>query len=1144
MEQTYQKKTHKEQILLRPDTYIGGMDRETGDEWVWDNETMVHRTVTYVPGLIKLFDEILVNASDNAQRDDQMTTIRVNIANGDRDEISVYNDGQTIPIQRHDEYGCYLPELVFGHLLTSSNYDDAKNKTTGGRNGYGAKLTNIFSSLFCIETHDTKQLYCQEWRDNMSQCDPPQIRQNKRKQSYTKVSFIPDLARFGMVSLEQDTIYLLSKRVVDMAGTFPRLKVYLNGKRIGVQSFKAYVRLYVMDKKAVTAQVNERWHIGVTESDGTAQHVSFVNGICTRRGGTHVQYIAHQIAKHLEKVAKKKNKNFRMTLNQIKSHLFLFINCMITNPTFDSQSKVNLTTPWKEFGSTCQLSPALLSTISKCGVLDRILTWSSHKQSHELKKTDGRKKKTLSGIPKLEDANWAGTAKSSQCTLILTEGDSALALAVSGLSVVGRDAYGVYPLRGKFLNVKGKTAAQINANATVTAVKKILGLQSNVSYTDTDTLRYGHVMIMADQDQDGSHIKGLVLNLFQTCWPGLFRFPGFLQEFITPIVKARRGKEECLSFYTLPEYETWQQEQQRVMSMKGWKIKYYKGLATSTAKEGQEYFRDLERHRIDFAYVDEKDDTSFQLVFDSKKADMRKAWLGDVVPGTYLQQSGLERLVYRDFIHQELVLYSMSSNVRSIPSLMDGLKPGQRKILHACFDKKVTQEIKVAQLSGHVMSYAYHHGDASLNETIVGLAQDYVGSNNINVLVPAGQFGTRHAGGKNHSSARYIFTCLDPITRHIYHPDDDPILQYVSDDGLVVEPVHYVPILPMVLVNGASGIGTGWSTNVPNYNPLDIIHRIRCRLTKRTNDRGPLQPWYRGFHGQIVAVPEDPTTYHVQGVLETVPKAHQYVIRDLPIGSKWTDAYKEFLEKQVDQKKIKSFTSHHTDHLVCFKVNATPEQYDAIDGDDPISFFKLQSTLRTTNMVLFSTRGHLKKYNTVEEIIDEYYGVRYSLYIKRKEHRITLLTDDVKLLMNRVRFITEVNNSTLLIHNVPKHTIMSTLLERGYDQINGSYDYLLSMQIWSLTNEKAESLTQKWQLKKEELDALRHRQIEDIWLEDLEQLETILLDKQKSLEDVLAKEKQMMSQATSRKRTRQIVVNGGGGGQRKRIKNNHDLNTE
>ena len=400
---------------------------------------------------------------------------------------------------------------------------------------------------------------------------------------------------------------------------------------------------------------------------------------------------------------------------------------------------------------------------------------------------------------------------------------------MSGLSVVGRDRYGVFPLRGKLLNVREASAKQVMDNAEVTALKKILGLQQGRTYSSAEGLRYGHIMIMTDQDHDGSHIKGLILNLFATFWPSLLRLPGFLTEFITPIVKVRHLRTRVdRAFFTLPEFTAWRATLP-AGGEAGYSMKYYKGLGTSTSSEAKEYFTAIARHQLTFT-SDSEGEAAIELAFGRAHADARKEWLGGWTRELYLDQS-LGSLSYSDFVNRELILFSVASNQRAIPSLVDGLKPGQRKILYSAFLKRLTREIKVAQLAGYVAEKsAYHHGEAALTSTIVGMAQSFVGSNNVNLLYPGGMFGTRLAGGKDAASARYIFTNLCPIARTLFPPLDDPILTYLNDDGLDIEPEYYLPCIPMVLVNGSSGIGTGWSSSIPNYNPRDLVAALRARM--------------------------------------------------------------------------------------------------------------------------------------------------------------------------------------------------------------------------------------------------------------------------------------------------------------------------
>lgn len=314
------------------------------------------------------------------------------------------------------------------------------------------------------------------------------------------------------------------------------------------------------------------------------------------------------------------------------------------------------------------------------------------------------------------------------------------------------------------------------------------------------------------------------------------------------------------------------------------------------------------------------------------------------------------------FINKELILFSMADNVRSIPSVVDGLKPGHRKILFSCFKRNLKTEIKVAQLSGYIAEHsAYHHGEQSLNSTIIGMAQNYVGSNNINYLEPRGQFGTRLQGGKDAASSRYVFTTLSPITREIFHPSDSQLLDYLDDDGQSIEPRWYMPVLPMILLNGGEGIGTGWSTYIPNYNPKDIISNLRKLIRKE--EIAPMHPWYRGFVG---AIEEQGTgKYKVTGVWNVSEEANGFrtlEITELPVGS-WTQPYKDFLEGLVDQEKggIKEFREYHTDTTVHFQIKMTAAQYATAEAEGIEKKFKLSTSISTTNMVCFDQEGRIKK---------------------------------------------------------------------------------------------------------------------------------------------------------------------------------------
>ncbi|KAI3440827.1 DNA topoisomerase 2 [Psidium guajava] len=1151
VEETYQKKSQLEHILLRPDTYIGSVEKHTQALWVYEDDEMVHRPITYVPGLYKIFDEILVNAADNKQRDPRMDSLKVTI-DAEKNLISVCNNGDGVPVEMHREEKVYVPELIFGHLLTSSNYDDTVKKTTGGRNGYGAKLTNIFSTEFVIETADGKNglRYKQVFSKNMGVKGAPDIKACKASENWTKVSFKPDLAKFNMTQLEDDAVALMKKRVIDMAGCLGKtVKVELNGKRVPVKTFAEYVGLYLKSASKnrpecslprIEETVNERWEVCVSLSDGQFQQVSFVNGIATIKGGTHVDYVTNQIANHVMSVVNKKNKNANLKAHNVKSHLWVFVNALIDNPAFDSQTKETLTLRQSSFGSKCELSDKFLQKVAKSGIVESLLSWANFKQSKDLKKTDGSKRENLRGIPKLEDANDAGGRNSDKCTLILTEGDSAKALAMAGLSVVGRDRYGVFPLRGKLLNVREASHSQILENKEIQYIKQILGLQQNKDYDGIKSLRYGHLMIMTDQDHDGSHIKGLLINFIHSFWPSLLKVPSFLVEFITPIVKATHKNGTELSFYTMPQYETWRESLRGNAS--GWSIKYYKGLGTSTSKEGKQYFQNLEMHKKDFIWVDDQDGEAIELAFSKKKIEARKTWLRQFEPGTYLDQK--EKLIkYSDFVNKELILFSMADLQRSIPSMVDGLKPGQRKILFCSFKRNFIKEAKVAQFSGYVSEHsAYHHGEQSLASTIIGMAQDYVGSNNINLLMPNGQFGTRNMGGKDHASSRYIYTKLSPITRFLFPKDDDNLLNYLNEDGQSIEPAWYMPVLPMVLVNGSEGIGTGWSSYIPNYNPRDIIANLRRLLNGEMMD--PMDPWYRGFRGTIekTATKEAGVSYTVCGIIEEVDDT-TLRITELPIR-RWTQDYREFLESlstgEKDKTKdpfVQEFRQYSDDVTVHFEVMLSEENMMIAKQEGLLKKFKLTSTISTSNMHLFDSNGVIKKYDSPEQILEEFFQLRLECYEKRK--KILLENLELKLVMldNKVRFILGVVHGEIIVSNRKRADLFQELQAKGFapfrketktigTAVAGSiddseeteenseatakgvrasdYEYLLSMAIGTLTLEKVQELCADKDKLVNEVDALRKATPENLWLKDLAALEE-KLDEQEKM-DALAEE--------------------------------------
>uniref|UniRef100_A0A8C9YGY0 DNA topoisomerase 2 n=1 Tax=Sander lucioperca TaxID=283035 RepID=A0A8C9YGY0_SANLU len=1139
VERVYQKKTQLEHILLRPDTYIGTVEPITQQMWVFDEEIgMNQREITYVPGLYKIFDEILVNAADNKQRDKNMNAIKITI-DPESNTISIWNNGKGIPVVEHKDEKMYVPALIFGHLLTSSNYDDDEKKVTGGRNGYGAKLCNIFSTKFTVETacKEYRHSFKQTWQNNMNKTSDPKIKFFDGD-DFTCVTFQPDLSKFKMDKLDKDIVALLTRRAYDVAGSCRGVKVTLNGKKVPVTGFRSYVDLYVKDKldetgvalKVVNETVNDRWEVCLTLSEKGFQQIGFVNSIATTKGGRHVDYVVDQIVSKLIEVVKKKNKaGVTVKPFQVKNHIWVFVNALIENPTFDSQTKENMTLQTKSFGSKCLLSEKFIRAATNCGIVESILNWVKFKAQTQLnKKCSSVKYSKIKGIPKLDDANDAGGKHSSECTLILTEGDSAKSLAVSGLGVIGRDRYGVFPLRGKILNVREATHKQIMENAEINNIIKIVGLQYKKSYEDPESLRslrYGKIMIMTDQDQDGSHIKGLLINFFHHNWPSLLKHT-FLEEFITPIVKVNKNKQE-MAFYSIPEFDEWKKQTE---NYKTWHIKYYKGLGTSTSKEAKEYFSDMEKHRITFRYSGAEDDAAITLAFSKKKTDDRKEWLTNFMedrrqrrmhglPEQYLYGTNARHLSYNDFINKELILFSNSDNERSIPSLVDGLKPGQRKVLFTCMKRNDKREVKVAQLAGSVAEMsAYHHGEQALMMTIVNLAQNFVGSNNVNLLQPLGQFGTRINGGKDAASPRYIFTMLSPLAKLLFPSGDSNLLKFLYDDNQKVEPEWYIPIIPLVLVNGAEGIGTGWACKIPNYDPREIVNNINRMLNHQ--DPLPMLPSYKNFKGVIHELGQN--QYLVSGEVSVIDR-NTIEITELPVRT-WTQAYKESVLEPMLQGSdktpalINDYKEYHTDTTVKFVVRMSEEKLAHAESVGLHKVFKLQSSLTCNSMVLFDHMGCMKRYDSVQDILREFFELRLHYYKLRKDWLLGSLGAEAAKLSNQARFVLEKIEGKITIENKSKRELIRMLVQKGYESDpvaawsksqekaqeeddhegnesdssvdSGSssgpnFNYILNMPLWCLSKEKVEELLKQRDHKRAELNDLQKKHAEDLWKEDL-----------------------------------------------------------
>ena len=1178
VEETFKVKTDQEHALSEPDMYVGSLEPDDVNLWLLNDLTKKceYKTVTVPLALYKIFDEIMVNTRDHTIRDKTCKNIKVTI-DEETGRITVWNDGQGIPVQIHAELKKYVPHIIFGLFRSSSNYD-TKGKTVGGKNGYGAKLTNLFSKEFTVETvdSDSKKFFSQTYKNNMFEVGEPLVQPSKAK-SYTMISFIPDFPRFKCKKLTKDTIALFKRRVYDIAAC-TNVNVYLNDEIIKIKEFQDYINMYYNEppEHLVYGTFGDRWKVAVVfNQEEKIDQVSFVNGISTFNGGTHVAYIAEQICKFVIDEVVKKNKGLIVKPEQVKQHITLFLDSVIEDPQFGSQSKDKLVTPKSKFGSKCELTQAFFAKLKKTGIIDAVADLARFKQDASLKKTDGKKNGGVNHIEKLDDAKWAGTAKSSQTLLILTEGDSAKAFALAGLEVIGNLKYGVFPLKGKILNVKSATPDQLANNAEFVCLKTILGLKQGVKYTSTKELRYGGILILTDQDADGSHIKGLLINLIHTFWPSLLMETDYIKTLRTPLLKAfkqsDKQKKNGITFYSMSEYKTWVDRELKGDTSK-WNIKYYKGLGTSTDKEAMESFIDFDDKIITFVCdEDEEKDNDDELVFsetmaevmknglsktsndaimlafgkekktkakkdgddnEGRYADKRKKWLKQYDPNNILEYE-TNQVTYGEFIHKELIHFSNADVIRSIPSIVDGFKPSLRKVFYAALERgEKAPEIKVSQFAGYVSQITeYHHGEASLMQCIIGMAQNFIGSNNINTLMPNGNFGYRKMLGKEHASPRYIFTALNDLMMKIFRPEDRKILDYLIEDNTKIEPIYFVPIFPMVLVNGASGIGTGYSTDIPKYNPKDIVETLINMIDEKHCNQ--ILPWYRGFTGTIEPIMDkknktissldfvmkgryeiiDETTVHVSEIPinfalddykaylmsvtiidknEKAPEPKK--TKQVKKAKKSKDDEKKEKEKDLEKRKLESFDMKPYNNIVDVTLKFKPTELQKLEQSDGLEkFLKISTTFKLTNMHLYNAEHKIVKYFSPMDIISDFYDIRYEYYEKRKEYMIKSLENDLMVLKYRVKYINDILNKTIIVERQKKDVVLARLEELKYPKLNlnidttttPSYDYLSSMLIFSLTYEKIDELNANKAKKEEELERYRNTPIEKIWKDEL-----------------------------------------------------------
>ena len=1089
----YEKLSLHQQILLRPDTYIGSTKTISDIEPAWtlsSNKKIEKKLVGCNEGLIRTFIEVLSNAIDNVWRTSQQDVVAAKFIKVSLTSKScmVWNDGLNIPTKVHAVQNIPIPELIFGHLLTSSNYNDQEERKTSGRNGFGVKLSNIFSSSFKVTVYnkEEKTKYVQEWKSNMKVCGTP-VRSSTNfpktvedgKNGFTCLEWTPDFGLFGCEEFSEDILSMLKKVVYDAAMTVSihKVSVILNGESLGISKLTDYVQMYfppliegAASPPFLSLQSKDCYVVLAPATEWTC--VSFVNGIFTRDGGVHVDKWIEAIFRPV--VDKLNSKKKSLDLRDIKKYFFVFVYANLDKPSFDSQSKHRLNGPAVEV----DVKPAIISKLLKWDFVSQIEENLKVKQMLSFQKETSKKRNVK--VEGLDDANFAGNPKKN-CVLTITEGLSARTYVTSGMkygfgAYKGRDTIGILPIKGKFVNVKNASTDLLKKNKELISITQALGLVYGSDYALNENfqkLRYKKLMVICDADTDGSHILGLLYNLFHTLYPTLLERVGFFSFMRVPIVKL-----DTLNFYY---YEQAKKHIESTPSSKT-HVRYFKGLGTSRDSDIKQDFG----KRIVHLVRDDQANEMMQNVFGNEESDFRKQWLQNHKVETEfptIKDGEIEFLNVSDFLNKELILYSIDHCKRSIPSVVDGLKESTRKVLYGAFKKNLKfsgESLKVAQFSNYVAEKTnYHHGELNLYDTVIKMAQRFVGSNNIPLFYNDGQFGSRLENGKDAADGRYISTKLESCTRFLFRPEDDDFLCYRVDDGEVVEPNTYFPIVPMILVNGCMGsIGTGWSSTILPHNLKSIVSWILKWL--RGEETVSLVPWYRSFKGTLELKDGKVTT---KGVFDVVGAKH--VVTEIPIGKKMTSIskYKEKLEALEEAGVIKNIDNQSTENNPHFSFVALgevdAEKLGLVDGNS------------MTNMVLFDSTGVLKKYSNTDEIMLEWCLGRFQQYNKRKEAVLLGMKEESRLMYNKIRFIELILDNKIVFKNKEESDLVNDLKVLKFEEDKDkSYEYLLSIQIKLMTVKYIEQLRGKYTTLLTAIKQLTNTAIKDIWTSELKELIT------------------------------------------------------
>ncbi|TVU44644.1 hypothetical protein EJB05_04090 [Eragrostis curvula] len=1059
---------------------------------VFDGAKLNWSKVSYTPAIIRIVEDFILRAVLTEGVDtlkiefgtDRYLTVGHNGRCMDFDVNGKMVEGESTP-----------PELIFRGSNGKMSMEDWEKKLKSYRvNPEEPSLEQIIYMLSCeleIELKDAAKqaVYKQVLRSEKHQDMKPQIGSYDGSHNWSEVKFMfSGVATLGFEKL-------IMTRLVEINATIAnKVSVEYNGQTLGVKNFSQLVDVYpimILEKspdanKRVCIKVGDQIELCITRSNGAFTQYSFINGRRVKDDATHINLVVKRILEHACKMDRNVNGD------ELKSNMTLFMSCL------DDPSDAEFNTHLSGVDNISNIAR------KKCGKMKD-----------------------------LDDAIEAGGDNSMKCTLILAEGGSAKSFIMSGIGVLGREHYGVLSLMGKVGNVRDSDAKD-SRSQIIQNIMNALGLDFEACYKTAYKLRYGRVMFMMDQDADGIHIKGLLLNFFGKYWPSLLKIDRFLSDFTTPLIKAKaknRVAEEI--FYTMESFN--RSDVKR--DVDSWKIRRIKGLGSLTAEDAKYYFARIDDHRRYFKWSGEIDSGALEVSFAKDKLNARKMRMLRT-PTLQLQSDTqivavdpTEKFIkYYQFFEKEFSRFLIEDLLRSVPSMMDGLKTTQRKVLFAAMEG-LKETKRVDEFAGDVVNKTvYRHGRSSIEGTIIGMAQTFVGSNNVNLLEPIGQFGSRYEGGKDHSMAYYLSVELNDITKFIFRDDDKDLLEYLEEDG------KYLPVVPMSLVNGTTAIASGWGSNIPNHDINDVINALfkllRGPTTAESNSIS-LTPGYRGFKGSV-----EKFTDNERGIKCTISGRATEIsdtvieINEIPPGRTIVE-YRSFLQslmadacnRSASSKKkyptIECFQELHTDeNNLRFKVSLDKDNMLFARKMGLLEAFNLVKKMSVETLNLLDEIHDLRQFDNAEGALSAFYKMRLPYYAARKAKLLERMSNDIIRIENTIMYVEAMDKGEIKLMNRKK--LIAKFTEKGYKAIpndgDSGFDHLINLSCDEVDIECVPNLVAERERIHQRMEEMEKTRDTDLWIKDLEELQQKLAEK--DMETRKRKVDGLSESSVSDKRTR------------------------